>query len=65
MTAAIVVSEPVPAVVGTATKGGSLRPTLKRPAMSPICLSGRTISAAAAFAASIGEPPPIARKPLQ
>ena len=65
MTAAMVVSEPVPAVVGTATKGGSFLPTLNSPAMSPSVFFGQAVSAAAALAASMGEPPPMARKPSQ
>ena len=65
MTAAIVVSEPVPAVVGTAMKGGSFFSTRSRPAILPTGLFGRTTRAAAALAESIGEPPPMAMKPSQ
>ena len=63
ITAAIVVSEPDPAVVGTAMNGGSGRMTLKSPVICSTERFGRTIRAAAAFAVSIGEPPPTARKP--
>mmetsp|Transcript_72304 Transcript_72304/g.172674 ORF Transcript_72304/g.172674 Transcript_72304/m.172674 type:complete len:216 (+) Transcript_72304:1029-1676(+) len=64
MTAATVVSEPVPAVVGIATMGGSLRPvtpyqvTWSMPSMSSRSLSGLAMSAPIALAQSMGEPPP-------
>ena len=65
MTAATVVSLPVPEVVGMAIIGGMGRPTFKSPASCVSCLSGLAHSAAAALAASMGEPPPRAMKPLQ
>ena len=63
MTAATVASLPVPEVVGTAIKGGVGRPTRRSPAISARDLSGRAARAAAAFAVSMGEPPPRAMKP--
>ena len=65
ITAATVVSLPVPAVVGIAMRGGMGRPTFKSPASCVSFLLGLAHSAAAAFAASIGEPPPRAMKPSQ
>ena len=64
-TAAMVVSDPVPAVVGTAMSGGMRRRTFKSPASCESGLSGRARRAAAALAASIGEPPPMTRKQSQ
>ena len=66
-TAASVVSEPVPAVVGTAKNGGSLCITFITPRICGMVLFGRTTLAAAALAQSIGLPPPnaiIASQPL-
>ena len=65
ITAAIVVSEPEPAVVGTAMNGGRACMTLKSPVICSTVQLGRTMRAAAALAVSIGEPPPTARKPSQ
>ena len=62
ITAAIVVSLPVPAVVGTAMNGGIARRTFRRPESARTVLPGRATSAAAALAASMGLPPPTARK---
>ena len=64
-TAAIVASEPVPAVVGTATSGGTRQRTFKSPPSCATVRPGRAMSAAAALAASIGEPPPTATNPSQ
>src|SRR5689334_25429838 len=57
-TAAMVTSEPVPAVVGTAYIGSSLKNTRIKPDMSTIGY-GLVARAAMTFAASIEEPPPI------
>ena len=65
ITAAIVVSEPEPAVVGTAMNGGRACMTLKSPVICSTVRLGRTMRAAAALAVSIGDPPPTARKPSQ
>ena len=64
-TAAIVVSEPVPAVVGTAKRGGIFLITLRTPRSSGTDFLGRASLAPHAFAQSIGEPPPKAMMPLQ
>ena len=64
-TAAMVVSDPVPAVVGTAMSGGMRRRTFKSPTSCESGLSGCARHAAAALAASIGEPPPMTRKQSQ
>ena len=64
-TAAMVVSEPVPAVVGTAMSSGMRRRTFRSPPSCATVLSGRAMRAAAALAASIGEPPPMTRKQSQ
>ena len=61
-TAAMVVSEPVPAVVGTAMKGEMGRRTFRSPAIWASVLWGRASRAAAALAASMGLPPPTATK---
>ena len=58
-------SLPVPDVVGTATIGATFIMTFIRPAIFPIGVLGLATRAAAALAASMGEPPPIARKPSQ
>ena len=65
MTAAIVVSLPVPDVVGMATIGGTVLPTRMTPAMSLQLFFGQATRAAAPLVASIGLPPPRATKPLQ
>ena len=65
MTAAIVVSLPVPDVVGMATMGGTVLPTRMTPAISSQLFFGQATRAAAPFVASIGLPPPRATKPLQ
>ena len=64
-TAAKVISEPVPAVVGTAKNGGSFFPTLRYPLIFLTDCLGLTTLAPAAFAQSIGEPPPKAIMPWQ
>ena len=58
ITAAIVVSEPVPAVVGTAMSRGSFFLTWNKPLIEFIDLVGFEILAPAPLAQSIGEPPP-------
>ena len=59
-TAATVTSEPVPAVVGTANSGSIGLPTLSMPTSFAGLLPLTTI-APITLAASITEPPPIAR----
>ena len=56
----MVVSDPVPAVVGTAAKGTIFLWTLSRPFSWATDRLGRASLAAAALAASIGLPPPMA-----
>ena len=63
-TAAMVVSEPEPAVVGTAKNGGSFLRTRRVPPICAILWRGLTTRAPAAFAQSITEPPPKATMPL-
>ena len=58
MTAARVVSLPVPAVVGTATSSGRRLWTCSRPFIWLTLWRGLTIRAPAAFAQSMAEPPP-------
>ena len=62
MTAARVVSLPVPAVVGTAKSGGSGRITFKMPFILISGVLGRAMQAPTALAQSIEEPPP---KPIR
>ena len=56
----MVVSDPVPAVVGTAAKGTIFLRTFKSPFSCPTERLGRASRAAAALAASMGLPPPMA-----
>ena len=65
ITAATVVSEPAPAVVGMATKGGIRPRTLSKPCNCATDYLGRTNLAAIALAQSILEPPPKATMALQ
>ena len=58
MTAASVVSLPVPAVVGTATRRGILFSTLSMPSIFSSGFLGYAILAPTAFAASMDDPPP-------
>ena len=58
ITAASVVSLPVPAVVGTAMSTGSFFHTRRMPFIWATVLSGRTSRHAAALAVSMGAPPP-------
>ena len=58
ITAARVVSLPVPAVVGTAIKSGSFFRTFKIPASFPRGFPGLTIQMPAALAQSMLDPPP-------
>ena len=65
MTAAMVVSLPVPAVVGTAMNRGSLPNTFNTPRILLSVRLGFIISAPAPFAQSIAEPPPTAIRQSQ
>ena len=65
MTAASVVSLPVPAVVGTAISSGRRRITCSRPSMRFSAFLGRTMRAPSALAQSMEEPPPKAISPWQ
>src|SRR5450756_2089968 len=58
ITAALVTSEPVPQVVGMATSGGMDFGTCPDPSMSRMLTSGLFITAPAALAVSIADPPP-------
>lgn len=58
MTAARVVSLPVPAVVGIAINKGSFRNTFKIPSILSRLFFGLAMRAPTAFAQSIQEPPP-------
>ena len=58
MTAASVVSLPVPAVVGTAMSNGVLRSTLRMPRILCTGLRGRAMRAPQALAQSMELPPP-------
>ena len=60
MTAARVVSLPVPAVVGTAMVSGVGSRTLRRPRIFRTLFPGRAIRAPTPLAQSITEPPPTA-----
>ena len=64
-TAAMVTSDPVPAVVGTAYSGNIPRITRNMPVMSRMLRLGFLPRAATALAASITEPPPRAMTPSQ
>ena len=59
-TAVGVASEPLPAVVGTATKNGISFRTLKVPTKSSGDFLGRATRAPASFAQSMADPPPMA-----
>src|SRR5690625_918893 len=65
ITAAIVASLPVPAVVGMAIKGGILFRTFRTPFKSGIDFLDLTTLAPTTFAQSIGDPPPTAMIPTQ
>ena len=58
MTAASVTSEPVPAVVGTATSGGRARWTRNRPRIFWMGFAGWAMRAPTPLAQSMAEPPP-------
>ena len=62
ITVTLVVSEPVPAVVGTAISGRRGRSTLLSVISLSVC-SGLVTNSATAFAASSTEPPPKATTP--
>ena len=63
MTAVMVTSLPVPAVVGMAISGGILRHTRSSPLSLPSGLRGKAMRAPVALAQSIDEPPPKAISP--
>ena len=65
MTAASVVSLPVPAVVGMAISRGSLCQIFRMPAIFPKGFLGRASRAPTALAQSMGEPPPKATRQSQ
>ncbi len=65
MTAAIVVSLPVPDVVGTAIRSGSFPNTFKTPFMLEKERLGFKILTPQALAQSIADPPPIAIRQSQ
>ncbi len=65
ITAATVVSEPAPAVVGMATKVGIGRQIFSKPCNWDTAFPGRTALAAMPLAQSIREPPPRATMALQ
>ena len=65
MTAARVVSLPVPAVVGTATSSGVFLRTLRMPRILGMGLFGRAMRAPVALAQSMELPPPKAIRQSQ